>query len=56
MIFNKQLLSDYNKKLESRNAMHRSTQERMEIRNAEAEKLKKIYLDKTSLITRLRSK
>lgn len=52
----KQLLSQYVKKAEAYNKRHASIQSKMEERRTEAANMKKLYMEKTNSLTRLRNK
>ncbi len=52
----KQLLSQFTKKAEKYDKRHTSIQSTMEERRIEATNMKKLYMDKTKSLTRLRNK
>lgn len=56
MFNRKQLLSQYAKNAETYDKRHSSTQSKMEERRVEAANMKKLYMEKTNSLTRLRNK
>ena len=56
MYIKKMLLSQYTKNAELYDKRHASTQSKMEERRVEAANMKKLYMEKTNSLTRLRKK
>jgi len=54
--YQKKLLSQYSEKAEMYDKRHTSIQRKMEERGIEATNMKKLYLEKTNSLTRLRNK
>lgn len=52
----KKLLSQYSEKIETYDKKHTSIQRKMEERRIEAANMKKLYMEKTNSLTRLRNK
>lgn len=52
----KKLLSQYSEKIEIYDKKHTSIQRKMEERRIEAANMKKLYMEKTNSLTRLRNK
>ena len=52
----KKMLSQHAKNVETYGKRYASTQNKMEERRVEAEKMKKLYMEKTNSLTRLRNK
>lgn len=52
----KKLLSQYSEKTETYDKKHTSIQRKMEERRIEAANMKKLYMEKTNSLTRLRNK
>jgi len=54
--YQKKLLSQYSEKAEMYDKRHTSIQRKMEERRIEAANMKKLYMEKTNSLTRLRNK